>query len=97
MAYETIVVENRGPVGLVTLDRPKALNALNARVASELDQALAAFDADPDIAAVVLTGSDKAFGCRRRHQGDGGSRLHRCAAERLHRALAGGRCAIASP
>ena len=61
MAYETIVVENRGPVGLVTLDRPKALNALNARVMSELDQALRAFDADPATAAVVLTGSEKAF------------------------------------
>jgi enoyl-CoA hydratase len=61
MAYETIVVENRGPVGLVTFDRPKALNALNARVVSELEQALAAFDADPATAAVVLTGSEKAF------------------------------------
>jgi enoyl-CoA hydratase len=61
MAYETILVETRGAVGLITLNRPKKLNALNARVIEELNQALAAFDADDQVAAVVLTGSDKAF------------------------------------
>jgi enoyl-CoA hydratase len=61
MAYETILVETRGAVGLVTLNRPKKLNALNAQVIDELNQALAAFDADDQVAAVVLTGSEKAF------------------------------------
>ncbi|MDX6751842.1 enoyl-CoA hydratase [Geminicoccaceae bacterium 1502E] len=61
MPYETILVENRGPVGLVTLNRPKALNALNAQLIAELDAALTAFDADGEVAAVVLTGSEKAF------------------------------------
>lgn len=48
-------------MGLVTLDRPKALNALNDALMDELGAALAAFDADDDIGAVVLTGSEKAF------------------------------------
>jgi enoyl-CoA hydratase len=61
MAYETILVETRGAVALVTLNRPKALNALNAKVIAELDQALTGCDADPGIAAVVLAGSEKAF------------------------------------
>lgn len=61
MAYENIRVETRGRVGLVTLDRPKALNALNDALMDELGAALAAFDADDDIGAVVLTGSEKAF------------------------------------
>lgn len=61
MAYETILIERRGRVGLVTLNRPKALNALNARLIAETDQALTDFDQDPEISAVVLTGSDKAF------------------------------------
>ena len=61
MAYEMILVEKRGPVGLVTLNRPKALNALNRQLVAELDAALTAFDADPEIAAAVVTGSEKAF------------------------------------
>ncbi len=61
MAYETILVEKRGAVGLVTLNRPKALNALNHQLMTELDGALTAFDADPGIAATVITGSEKAF------------------------------------
>ena len=61
MAYETILVETRGKVGLVTLNRPKALNALNSQVLADLNAALKAFDADPGIAASVLTGSEKAF------------------------------------
>ncbi|MDF1585733.1 enoyl-CoA hydratase [Marinimicrococcus flavescens] len=61
MPYETILVEKRGPVGLVTLNRPKALNALNAQLIAELDAALTALDADGEVAAVVLTGSEKAF------------------------------------
>jgi enoyl-CoA hydratase len=61
MAYETILVETRGPVGLITLNRPKALNALNTQVIAELNQALAAFEADSEIAVLVLTGSERAF------------------------------------
>jgi enoyl-CoA hydratase len=61
MAYENILVETRGRVGLVTLNRPKALNALNDSLMNELGEALAAFDADEAIGAIVITGSDKAF------------------------------------
>ncbi len=61
MAFETILVERRGRVGLITLNRPKALNALNAQLIAELETALTAFDAEADIAAIVLTGSEKAF------------------------------------
>ena len=61
MAFETILVETRGKVGLVTLNRPQALNALNATLVDELNAALDAFEADRDIACVVITGSDKAF------------------------------------
>jgi enoyl-CoA hydratase len=59
--YENILVERRGKVGIVTLNRPKALNALNAALISELGRAFDDFEADPEIAAIVLTGSDKAF------------------------------------
>ena len=61
MAYECIKVETRGGVGLVTLDRPKALNALNATLMAELLDAVQAFDADAKIGAMVITGSEKAF------------------------------------
>jgi enoyl-CoA hydratase len=61
MAFETIIYETRGPVALVTLNRPKALNALNAQVARELGQALHAADADPAVGCIVITGSEKAF------------------------------------
>jgi len=61
MSYEMILVETRGRVGLVTLNRPKALNALCDQLMTELGQAMALFDADPAIGAIVLTGSEKAF------------------------------------
>jgi len=61
MAFEHIIVETRGRVGLITLNRPKALNALNDALMTELGQALAAFDADEGIGAVVIAGSEKAF------------------------------------
>src|SRR6267378_1458157 len=61
MAYEMILVETRGRVGLATLNRPKALNALNDALMNELGDALARFDADEAIGAIVITGSDKAF------------------------------------
>ena len=53
MAYETLVVETRGPVGLITLNRPKALNALNAQLIGELNQALDGFDGPALGAALV--------------------------------------------
>jgi len=61
MSFETIITGTRGRVGLVTLNRPGALNALNTTVMRELVAALKAFDADAGIGAVVLTGSEKAF------------------------------------
>jgi enoyl-CoA hydratase len=61
MAHETILVETRGKVGLITLNRPKALNALNSTVLREVMAALENFDGDPRIGAIVITGSEKAF------------------------------------
>ncbi len=61
MAYETVLVETRDKVGIVTLNRPKALNALSAQLVRELGQALDGFEADAGIGAVVVTGSEKAF------------------------------------
>ena len=59
--YETILVETRGRVGLITLNRPQALNALNAQLAREVATALGLFEAEADIGCVVLTGSSRAF------------------------------------
>jgi enoyl-CoA hydratase len=61
MAYSNIIVETRGAVGLVTLNRPNALNALNSALIAELTQAIDDFEADDKIGCVVLTGSEKAF------------------------------------
>ena len=61
MSYETILVETKGRVGLVTLNRPNALNALNNALVTELNTALDAFEADANIGAIVITGSEKAF------------------------------------
>ncbi|MBD8891897.1 enoyl-CoA hydratase [Roseibium litorale] len=61
MGYENIRVETRGRVGLVTLNRPSALNALNSALIAELNTALGGFEADEKIGCVVLTGSEKAF------------------------------------
>jgi enoyl-CoA hydratase len=60
-AYETILTESRERVGLIRLNRPKQLNALNETLMRELGEALLAFDADDAIGAIVLTGSEKAF------------------------------------
>ncbi|MFM1990053.1 MAG: hypothetical protein RJA99_3010 [Pseudomonadota bacterium] len=60
-AYETLIVETRDRVGLIRLNRPKALNALNDALMDELGRALLAFDGDESIGAIVLTGSDRAF------------------------------------
>ncbi|MFE1646825.1 enoyl-CoA hydratase-related protein [Microbacterium sp. P01] len=59
--YETIIVETRGRVGWITLNRPKALNALNAQLMRDVVSAATAFDDDEGIGAIVLTGSDRAF------------------------------------
>jgi enoyl-CoA hydratase len=61
MAYENIIVETRGRAGLITLNRPNALNALSGDLISELNEALDGFEADDKIGAIVLTGSEKAF------------------------------------
>ncbi|MGQ3177623.1 MAG: enoyl-CoA hydratase-related protein, partial [Blastomonas fulva] len=61
MTYETLLVEQRGAVTLITLNRPQALNALNSQVLADLIAALAAFDADASQGCAVLTGSEKAF------------------------------------
>ncbi len=61
LRYETILVEPRGAVTLIILNRPKALNALNSQVLAELIHAFAAYDADDSQRCAVLTGSDKAF------------------------------------
>ncbi len=61
MNYEHILAESRDRVGLVRLNRPQALNALNDKLMDELGAALLAFDADDGIGAIVITGSDKAF------------------------------------
>ncbi len=61
MAYQNILVETRDRVGLIILNRPKALNALNSALVAEIGQALDAFEVDAGIGAVVITGSDKAF------------------------------------
>ena len=61
MTYDTILVEQREAVTLVTLNRPHALNALNSQTLADLIAAFAAYDADPAQRCLVLTGSEKAF------------------------------------
>ncbi|WP_460061332.1 enoyl-CoA hydratase [Pseudomonas sp. S2_A05] len=61
MTYETILLETRDRVGLITLNRPQALNALNAQLVSEVNHALDTLEADAHIGCIVLTGSKKAF------------------------------------
>jgi len=61
MTFEFILSETKGRVGVITLNRPKQMNALNAQVMQELAKALYAFDADEGVGCIVITGSDKAF------------------------------------
>lgn len=61
MAYENILVETRGNVGLITLDRPKVLNALSSELFVDVSAALDAFEEDDKVGCIVLTGSEKAF------------------------------------
>jgi enoyl-CoA hydratase/carnithine racemase len=59
--YANILTETRGAVGLITLNRPKALNALNGALIADINAATRAFDADAKIGAIVITGSERAF------------------------------------
>lgn len=61
MTYNSILTETRGKVGLITLNRPKAMNALNDEILRELVQALLIFEEEANIGAIVITGSDRAF------------------------------------
>jgi len=61
MDYQNIIAETHGRVGLIRLNRPQRMNALNDALAAELSQALAAFDADANVGAIIITGNDKAF------------------------------------
>jgi len=61
MAFETILTETRGRVALITLNRPNALNALNATLIGELGHAVTTYDADQRIGCMIVTGSEKAF------------------------------------
>jgi len=61
MAYETIIAETKGRVGVVRLNRPNALNALNAQLIDEMSKAFDAFEDDDGIGCIVITGSEKAF------------------------------------
>lgn len=61
MAYENIIAETKGKVGVITLNRPKAMNALSSPLMAELTDALDKFEADDNIGAILLTGSEKAF------------------------------------
>src|SRR2546421_2783908 len=61
MSYDLITVEQKGRVGVITLNRPKQLNALNPQLMRELGAALLAFDANQAVGAIVITGSEKAF------------------------------------
>jgi enoyl-CoA hydratase len=61
MSFENIIVERKDSVGVITLNRPKALNALSAKLTEELQSALIELDADKEIGCMILTGSEKAF------------------------------------
>jgi len=61
MSYENIIVESKGRVGIIRLNRPQALNALNAALIKELIAAVDSFDAEPNIGCILITGNEKAF------------------------------------
>lgn len=61
MAYETILVETKGAVGVITLNRPQALNALNGQLIGEVNKAIDRFEKDKGVGCIVITGSEKAF------------------------------------
>src|SRR5512140_473203 len=61
MSYENILVETKGKVGIIRLNRPQALNALSPALIEDLHVAIAGFEADPNISCTIITGSEKAF------------------------------------
>ncbi len=61
MAYDTLIVDTKGKIALITLNRPEAMNALNSKMMQELAQALGAADKDRNLSCMVITGSDRAF------------------------------------
>jgi enoyl-CoA hydratase len=61
MTYQNLIVETRGKVGIIRLNRPEALNALNAALVAELSGAIDGFETDPLVACMIITGSDKVF------------------------------------
>lgn len=61
MSYEMILVDREEPIGIITLNRPEAMNALNAQLMAEMSEALKAFEADEEVRAIIITGSAKAF------------------------------------
>ena len=94
MTYENILVETRGKVGLITLNRPKALNALSPELMSELTRALDAFEADDGIGCMVDHRQREGLRRGRRHQGDEGQVLHGRLQGRLHHRRMGARHAL---
>ena len=81
MSYENIICEVHDVVGLITLNRPEALNALSDPLMDELGQALRAFEQDDSIGAIVITGSEKAFAAGEHER----SLLRRCVPWQFHR------------
>lgn len=61
MSYETILTATDGHIGTLTLNRPEALNALNQQMMREVHEVITAWDKDPDVRAIIITGSDKSF------------------------------------
>ena len=88
MAYEMMIVEKHGAVGVITLDRPKALNALSSGLMEELGRALDDMESDDAIGCMILTGSEKAF-APRRHQGDAGKDVYGRLSRRLYHRFPG--------
>ena len=89
MSYEFITEEKKGRVGVITLNRPKQLNALSPQLMQELGAALQAFDADAGIGAILITGSEKAFAAGADIGADEGLQLHGRLPAGLHHARLG--------
>jgi len=92
MEYEHVLVDRQGPVGVVTLNRPKVLNALSPALIAELSDALRGFDADPEVRAAVLTGGPRVFAAG----ADIGDMADRGPVEQLQRDQTGRWAAIAA-
>jgi enoyl-CoA hydratase/carnithine racemase len=85
MSYQNILVETHDSVGLIRLNRPDALNALNSELIAELNEALDVFEANDAIGCIVLTGSEKAFAAGADIKGNAVQVLHGHLSGRLHR------------